>query len=358
MKRLVPFVLAAVLIVGGAVYFSQSRQSVDVAEEVNLDQYELATFAGGCFWCTEADFEKTDGVIEAISGFTGGQEVNPAYKQVAAGQTGHREAVQVYYDPEIVSYEQLLTVFWRHIDPTDNDGQFVDRGPQYAPGVFVHTQEQKEAALRSKQQLSARGPFDEPIVVRIVAAKPFYPAEESHQDYYKKNPVRYNYYRGGSGRDAFINEVWGDGLKEAQYHRTGELRSRLTLLQFEVTQNDATEPPFDNAYWDNKEEGIYVDIIDGTPLFSSTHKFESGTGWPSFTQPISKDLVTLHDDFKLLTKRIEVRSKKANSHLGHIFNDAPEELGGVRWCINSASLKFIPKDELTGEYSEFLTLFD
>ena len=168
-----------------------------------------AIFAGGCFWCMEAPFEKLDGVSEVISGYTGGSKLDPTYQEVSAGGTGHTEAVEVLYDPQLVSYEKLLEVFWRQIDPTDADGQFVDRGDQYRSGIFYLDAEQKQLAEKSKQQLEKTGRFDKPIVTEITAAGKFYPAEEYHQDYHSKNPIRYWYYRGGSGRDDYLDKVWG-----------------------------------------------------------------------------------------------------------------------------------------------------
>jgi methionine-S-sulfoxide reductase len=168
-----------------------------------------AIFAGGCFWCMEAPFEKLDGVSEVISGYTGGSKLNPTYQEVSAGGTGHAEAVEVLYDPQLVSYEKLLDVFWRQIDPTDADGQFVDRGNQYRSGIFYLDAGQKQLAEKSKQQLEKTGRFNKPIVTEITAAGKFYPAEEYHQDYHSKNPIRYWYYRGGSGRDDYLDKVWG-----------------------------------------------------------------------------------------------------------------------------------------------------
>ena len=168
-----------------------------------------AIFAGGCFWCMEAPFEKLDGVSEVISGYTGGTQLNPTYQEVSAGGTGHAEAVEVLYDPQLVSYEKLLEVFWRQIDTTDADGQFVDRGDQYRSGIFYLNEGQKQLAEKSKQQLAKTGRFNKPIVTEITAAGKFYPAEEYHQDYHSKNPIRYWYYRGGSGRDDYLDKVWG-----------------------------------------------------------------------------------------------------------------------------------------------------
>jgi len=178
---------------------------------MNTDEVERAIVAGGCFWCMEPPFEKLVGVLEVISGYTGGQERNPTYRQVSAGITGHTEAVEIRFDPQRISYKEILSVFWRVMDPTDADGQFVDRGKQYRPGIYPLNDQQMTQALESKRELEALDRFSKPIVVEIVPVTEFYPAEEYHQDYYKKNPIRYKYYRYGSGRDRYLDDVWGEG---------------------------------------------------------------------------------------------------------------------------------------------------
>ncbi|MFO8035553.1 MAG: peptide-methionine (R)-S-oxide reductase MsrB [Anaerolineales bacterium] len=320
----------------------------------------LATFAGGCFWCMEPPFEKLEGVIDVVAGYTGGDLENPTYYQVASGQTGHLEAVQITYDPQSITYQELVDVYWRQIDPTDAGGAFVDRGQQYTSAIFYHNHEQKEIAERSKQELEESGRFDEPIVTEIRPYDTFYMAEEYHQDYFKKKSAQYKRYKSASGREETLSQIWGDEdeLEDAyQKPSQEELKATLTELQYHVTQENGTEPAFNNAYWDNKEPGIYVDIVSGQPLFSSLDKFQSGTGWPSFTQPIEPGAVVEVKETSFGMRRTEVRSSLADSHLGHVFNDGPQPTG-LRYCINSAALRFIPIEDLEEEgYGKYLELF-
>jgi peptide methionine sulfoxide reductase msrA/msrB len=326
---------------------------------------KTAIFAGGCFWCMEPPFRQLEGVIDVTSGYTGGRVENPTYGEVSSGATGHYEAVRVVYNPDLTGYDQLLDVFWRQIDPTDAGGQFADRGTQYRTAIFYLDEEQRLLAEASKKKLQESGIFEKPIVTAILPAVPFYEAEEYHQDYAQKNVLHYSRYKTGSGREGFVKKTWQEAKADESSTGSGyvrpsddELRKILTPLQYKITRKEGTEPPFNNEYWDNKQPGIYVDILSGEPLFLSKDKFDSGTGWPSFTRPVVADNIIEKKDYRLFSVRTEVRSRLADSHLGHVFNDGPPPTG-LRYCINSAALRFVPLEKMEEEgYGEFVKLVD
>ncbi|NGX61477.1 MAG: Peptide methionine sulfoxide reductase MsrA/MsrB [Chlamydiae bacterium] len=295
---------------------------------------ERAILAGGCFWCIEKAFLKIWGIEAVQVGYTGGRGENPTYEEVLSGKTGHFEAAEVTFNPEKITYLQVLDLFWRQIDPFDEAGQFYDKGSQYRAAIFYLDEVQKELAALSTSEVEEL--FGEKSTVQILPAAPFYPAGEYHQGYCKKEPLHYARY--SQGRRPRLEELW-----EGKLLPMTNLKKRLTPLQYQVTQEEGTERGFHNAYWDNHEEGIYVDIVSGLPLFSSEDRYDSGTGWPSFTKPLHPEYLEEKTDTSLGTPRTEVHVKVSSTHLGHIFPDGPPP-EGLRYCLNSAALRFLPKN--------------
>ena len=343
MKKILSYVMVLSLML---LYACVNAQPMEVNNKMtkteDVKNISIATLAGGCFWCVESDMEKLPGVMKVISGYAGGKGENPTYESYS--KMGYIEVVQVYYDQARLPYERLLTYFLKHIDPTDAGGQFADRGPEYRSAIFVSNDEERRIAAGVLKMLTDSGKFNKPIATEIIAFKGFYPAEGYHQDYGKQNPLRYKYYRSGSGRDRFLQDVWKNDstttpFTAPKYRRPDDetLKKKLTKMQYEVTQENGTEPAFQNEYADNKKEGIYVDVVSGEPLFSSQDKYDSGTGWPSFTRPLEPENIVEKEDRSLFAPRTEVRSRYADSHLGHVFPGRAEacrtallpELGGV-----------------------------
>lgn len=331
--------------------------------------------AGGCFWCVESDLEKTPGVIEVVSGYAGGDTANPTYSDYGSG--GHREVVEVTYDANKISFADILIVTLKTTDPTDDNGTFADRGDKYSAAFYYETPAQREIIEALIAEVDANGPYANPLAIDVEARPTFWRAEDRHQDYYKGTltQLKYKYYRNASGRDDFINRHWDDTSPSLPWRNQAEttsmqdnypwsdytkpsdatLKAELDATTYKVTQQDGTEragtSPLDKIY----EPGIYVDVLSGEPLFSSRDKYDSGTGWPSFTKPITPGAVTEHDDRKLFVTRTEIRSAIADNHLGHVFADGPADRGGLRYCMNGAALRFIPEAEMAAQgYADFL----
>jgi peptide methionine sulfoxide reductase msrA/msrB len=349
-----------------------------VPVEAGATGIRTAVFGNGCFWCVEHDLAKVDGVIDVVSGYAGGTTENPDYKNYDEG--GHREVVLVTYEASQVSYGNLVEHIIKHGDPTDANGSFKDRGAEYAPAIYYETPEEAATARAVIAAVDGAGVFSAPLPLPVLPRVTFYPAEEYHQDYSDKNPLKYGYYRAASGRTAFITSTWGDDLNRFTYSRIAPttesanaavaqfavsswqgyrlpseqaLRAQLSTQSYAVTREDDTERAGTSPLDKNYEPGIYVDIISGEPVYSSKDKFDSGTGWPSFVKPITEDAVTLHEDNTLFSKRTEVRSRYSDSHLGHVFDDGPDDRGGKRYCMNGAALRFIAKADMKAAGYEY-----
>jgi len=299
-------------------------------------EQRIIYLAGGCFWGLEAYMERIQGVTDAVSGYANGKGDTTNYQLLHA--TDHAETVKVTYDPNKISLDKLLQYYFRVIDPTSINKQGNDRGRQYRTGIYYQNEQDKaviEAALKTLQSK-----YKEPIQIEVEPLKNYVEAEEYHQDYLKKNPNGYCHIDIKKADEPLIDD------KKYPKPSDTELKQKLTALQYDVTQGKHTERSFSNEYWDNFAPGIYVDITTGEPLFSSKDKFESGCGWPSFTKPIAAEVAEYQRDNSFNMTRIEVLSRSGHAHLGHVFDDGPRDKGGLRYCINSASIKFIPLDEM------------
>lgn len=312
--------------------------------------------AGGCFWGTEKYLGSLPGVLDTQVGYANGRTQRPTYEQVCRENTGHAETVRVRYDPQALSLPFLLERFYEVIDPTSVNRQAGDQGEQYRSGIYYVDRLDEPVIRQSMAALQSR--LSKPVAIQVQPLENYHPAEEYHQKYLDKNPQGYCHI--SASKFAQARQAVDPGTPKARYTKPSQeiLQSSLTDLQYQVTQNAATEPPFQNPYFDHFEPGLYVDITTGEPLFTSQDKFESGCGWPSFAKPIAQDRVEEKKDRTHGMIRTEVRSKGGDAHLGHVFPDGPKDRGGLRYCINSAALRFIPLDQLEAQgYGEWAKLF-
>lgn len=317
--------------------------------DIKYDKSKLKEIylAGGCFWGMEAYMARVYGVADATVGYANGNTENPSYEDLVYRNSGHAETVHVLYDPNRVSLEDLLGYYFKVIDPTSVNKQGNDRGVQYRTGIYyTNTKDLPtiEAVMKSIQTK-----YKKTLAVEVKPLAHYYLAEEYHQDYLEKNPNGYCHID--------LYEVEKGLIDPADYPKpsTEVLKKQLTQIQFEVTQLNHTEAAFSNQYWDFFEPGIYVDVVTGEPLFSSSDKYNSQCGWPSFTKPIVPEVVTYKDDRSYNMLRTEVRSRSGDTHLGHVFNDGPKDKGGLRFCINSVSIRFVPLADMEAKgYGELI----
>jgi peptide methionine sulfoxide reductase msrA/msrB len=304
---------------------------------------ETIYFAGGCFWGVQEYFSRVDGVLDSESGYANGNTENPTYTQVSFGSTGHAETVKVIYDPSIISLDQLVLKYLQIVNPFTYNKQGNDIGEQYRTGIYYLNEIQKETIVTLITIFEAKK--EQEVAIEILPLDNYYIAEEYHQDYLQKNPNGYCHISFDSVEEEQIV------IEEELYPKPTDeqIKSKLTQIQYEVTQNGYTEKSYENDFFDKKDKGIYVDIVTGEPLFSSNDKYDSGCGWPSFTKPIIEEVVNYDVDNAFNMQRTEVISRAGDSHLGHVFEDGPTDKGGLRYCINSASLKFIAVEDMEAE---------
>lgn len=334
-----------------ALAFSANLAGCQATQEQDFTAKEIY-FAGGCFWGTEHFMQQIDGVLTTQVGYANGNKTNPTYEEVCTGTTDFAETVKVIYNPEKADLPFLIDLYFKTIDPTSLNRQGFDVGTQYRTGIYYVEYADKEVIERTVGRLAAN--YDAPLQVEIRPLENFYPAEGYHQKYLDKHPGGY----------CHIHPDLFEIARKARMKRTAytkpapeQLREKLTPIQYAVTQENATEPPFRNDYFDEDRKGIYVDITTGEPLFVSTDKFDSGCGWPAFSKPVDINNIVEKTDLSHGMVRTEVRSKTGDAHLGHVFDDGPKDKGGLRYCINSAALRFIPKEQMEAEsYGEYLEL--
>lgn len=333
--------------------FSINAGKVEATNHEDTNMLKDLYLGGGCFWGVQAYFDRIPGVVETSVGYANGLTENPIYQDVSSSESEHVEAVHIKYNPDKVQLQVLLNQFFKIIDPTSVNRQGNDRGIQYRTGIYYTDEATAEIAksILEGQQKN----YSEPLAVELLPIKHYYLAEEYHQEYLIKNPDGYCHISFDSLKDLEPSSENTQLVKPSD----AELKAYLTEMQYNVTQHDVTEPPFSGEYWNNKEPGLYVDIVSGEPLFLSTDKFDSTSGWPSFTQPVNPKTIQENSDSRFGMKRTEVRSTEADSHLGHVFKDGPKDKGGLRYCINSASLRFVPYADLEKEgYAEYKKLLD
>ncbi|MGO1470687.1 MAG: peptide-methionine (R)-S-oxide reductase MsrB [Tissierella sp.] len=332
-------------------------ENIETKKEYDEEDVETIYLAGGCFWGVEEYMDRVEGVVDATSGYANGNTEDPSYEEVMTGKTRHAETVEVKYDPTKTDLIEVLLYYFKVIDPTVVNRQGNDVGTQYRTGIYYVDDSQEEVIRKVVETEQEK--YDEKIVVEVLPLYNFAKAEEEYQEYLKKNPGAYchvdlNEAESGVERDESLPSI------DLELDSSDEnLEEKLTREEYDVTQKGATERAFSHEYNDLDEKGIYVDIVSGEPLFSSQDKYDSGSGWPSFTKPIDKMRIKENIDMDLGMERKEIRSKDGDSHLGHVFNDGPKEEGGMRYCVNGSSLKFIPFDEMEEKgYGDLLDIFD